>query len=57
MNIDELEVDNIEKVLKNLEISDEVIHRYIQAKSVTSTDYAIIEKLAIEKSALLNLEK
>ncbi|TET31507.1 MAG: hypothetical protein E3J70_01975 [Candidatus Heimdallarchaeota archaeon] len=57
MNIDELEVDNIEKVLKNLEISDEVIHRYIQAKSVSSTDYAIIEKLAIEKSALLNLEK
>lgn len=57
MNIDSIEVDNIEKVLKNLEISEEVVHRYTQTKSITSTDYPIIEKLAIEKSALLNLEK
>ncbi len=57
MDNDEIKVDNIEKVLKNLEISVEVIHRYTQSKSISSTDFAIIEKLAIEKSALLNLEK
>ena len=56
-DIDEIEVDNLEKVLKNLEISAEVIHRFTQSKSISSTDYIIIEKLAIEKSALLNLEK
>ena len=57
INVDEIAVDNIDKVLKNLEISDEVIHRFTQSKSISSTDYAIIEKLAIEKSALLNLKK
>jgi len=57
MNIDKIEVTNVEKVLKNLEISEEVIHMYTQAKSFSSMDFAIIEKLAIEKSALLNLEK
>ena len=56
-NIDSIKINNFEKVLKNLEISDEVIHMYTQTKSISSTDSVIIEKLAIEKSALLNLEK
>ncbi|NHJ32495.1 MAG: hypothetical protein FK732_06505 [Asgard group archaeon] len=57
MDIDEIEVSNFDKVLKNLEISDEVIRLYIKTKSISSKDQVIIEKLAIEKSALLNLEK
>ncbi|MBK5112705.1 MAG: hypothetical protein KGD59_06195 [Candidatus Heimdallarchaeota archaeon] len=57
MNIDTIEINNVEKVLKNLEISGNVIQMYLQTKSISSADFSIIEKLAIEKSALLNLEK
>ena len=52
-NVENIEVLSSEKVLKNLKITDKEIKLYDQGSEFIS----IIEKLAIEKSALLNLEK
>ncbi|NHJ40412.1 MAG: hypothetical protein FK731_10305 [Asgard group archaeon] len=56
-DISEFFPKNLNKVMKNLEINDEIISIYINPNNPDYTKENITEKLAIEKSAQLNLIK
>ena len=54
-DISELKITNIGKIMKNLEISNDMLETFSSGEEQSKNK--IIEKLAIEKSALLNLNK
>ncbi len=54
-DISELKITNIGKIMRNLEISNDMLETFSSGEEQSKNK--IIEKLAIEKSALLNLNK
>jgi KEOPS complex subunit Cgi121 len=56
-NILEYHPKQFQKILKNLEITDKSIELIVDQSSNQYTYEKVVEKLAIEKSALLNLNK
>ena len=55
-NIEHFKISNFDKIKKNLEITEDMINLFIKDKSEESYKKAI-QKLAIERSAILNLQK